>query len=1260
MGSKAFAALLALVLVSSTLSVASGEASPSFAESDFLGFDTSLTSNFLAADHDPELGLIACGYFEGNVERGTVRTSEGGWDLLVFWRTPSGEELLWTAGSSGNELCWDITWASNGDFSLVGSFNGTLNFGERSVTSEGGLDGFLATYNTSIGAWTHLVGIGGTGDDGLRGVSSLGNGSYVVVGQVRSTMQNDDQNLSCVTVQCGVAARVDEGDLAWVTSMHAAVSATLVDVLAIEGSTHSLVLGEHVGSLTVPGLSGPFTAQGNVETVVARLTNEGDWVFLDQFQSNGSDRPRGITRIAGGAAVLGATTSIEGDQASVVRSNGWTAPIGAGGADLFVLRTSTTGLILDGVLFGSSEDDEAGAIDSASGSHLLIGGGLGAGILDPATNTTVGGLQSKAGFVAHLDLEMQEIVHRVVTTEGSPSSDSRINAVAALARDEAWIGGRMTEGTPTSGASFLGHTVTAGSLGGFLAHIGADYDADGVPSHVDNCPSVGNADQSDLDGDEAGDACDTDDDGDGALDDVDACPLGQPGNASDPAQDHDGDGCLNAEDADDDNDTHPDDFDQCPLGMVGWTSNATSDWDDDGCADLGEDEDDDDDRVADNIDRCPRGATSWNGLDPALDWDADGCHDALEDVDDDDDGVYDAIDACDPDSGVPSVVGWVPSSLSDADGDGCQDEGPANSGLGEDIDDDDDGMVDAQDTCPRTAFGLERIDFDHDGCVDAEDDDDDNDGVLDIDDACPQTSSLLLEEADMDGDGCTSTEDDDDDNDGIIDQLDVQCPNSPVNDATESDHDQDGCLDESEDFDDDGDGIPDDLDQCDPDGPHAWLEAVTWWTSTSSGVSPTDHDADGCKDEGPQNGGFGEDQDDDNDGVLDRDDTDPYFLTDCRLSSMSPARADEDGDGCMDAADVDADGDGVEDEVQLQRFWVRTVLVALALLVVLFVFGRKANTTTVQGDLINAVNSNVATGSGNQTVVTMTGDGEPSMSDGRVHAAMQSPPIEAEPASDAWPYIVRKVPPSTDVETVQRWLDDRPDLRLIAFDAMGRTNTWNQDEPLLSALKRGWDGEGSYLAPAADVSVALRDVWTSEGRALNLFSASARLTVQDHRALHDKARRDEEGVRASSIMELLLAGCAVRTSDESSVLDHVRRRGEALMEEGVLRLVAGSEDASYRCIDLIDGPFPFHDALHLDNAMSDLPDIIVARNARLGGVAEVDCLVVLEHATLEGIASATLFIVKGATVEATSLGDVRYIHEGTAEFSEELHRRLGD
>src|SRR5207245_519541 len=50
-----------------------------------------------------------------------------------------------------------------------------------------------------------------------------------------------------------------------------------------------------------------------------------------------------------------------------------------------------------------------------------------------------------------------------------------------------------------------------------------DRDNDGIPDNLDNCPTVPNGDQKDMDHDGLGNVCDSDRDGDGVPDAVDNC-----------------------------------------------------------------------------------------------------------------------------------------------------------------------------------------------------------------------------------------------------------------------------------------------------------------------------------------------------------------------------------------------------------------------------------------------------------------------------------------------------------------------------------------------------------------------------------------------------------------------------------------------------------------------------------------------------------------------------------------------------------------
>ena len=156
---------------------------------------------------------------------------------------------------------------------------------------------------------------------------------------------------------------------------------------------------------------------------------------------------------------------------------------------------------------------------------------------------------------------------------------------------------------------------------------------------------------------------------------------------------------------------------------------------------------------------------------------------------------------------------------------------------------------------------------------------------------------------DYDGDDIADVNDIDDDGDFIHDPLD-SCHYSPIGfrSTGSSDHDSDGCDDETEDNDDDNDQLNDTLDSC-PKG-------MTGWIRTNA----SDLDDDGCMD-------ALEDYDDDNDGFEDYEDYCSRIPGNSTFE-FEKGCPDADGDGRPDILDPfkndptewsDTDGDGVGD-----------------------------------------------------------------------------------------------------------------------------------------------------------------------------------------------------------------------------------------------------------------------------------------------------------------------------------------------------------
>lgn len=207
-----------------------------------------------------------------------------------------------------------------------------------------------------------------------------------------------------------------------------------------------------------------------------------------------------------------------------------------------------------------------------------------------------------------------------------------------------------------------------------------DYDSDGVPDQIDNCPYTKNREQADRDGDGRGDSCDN-------------CPQSANPDQSDVNGNAVGDVC----DADADSDNVANTADNCPLVP----NPSQLDTDKDGKGDVC-DSDADEDGVLNSVDNCP---LVFNP-----DQKAEGIFGKACDNDDDKDGIQNAKDNCpgvfNPDQKRTLVAGKGVKCGDQWCGDACS------------PDMDDDKIVNNVDNCPGVA-NADQLDADKDGLGDA-------------------------------------------------------------------------------------------------------------------------------------------------------------------------------------------------------------------------------------------------------------------------------------------------------------------------------------------------------------------------------------------------------------------------------------------------------------------------------------------------------------------------------------------------------------
>ncbi len=361
--------------------------------------------------------------------------------------------------------------------------------------------------------------------------------------------------------------------------------------------------------------------------------------------------------------------------------------------------------------------------------------------------------------------------------------------------------------------------------------------------------------------------------------------------------DSDFDGIIDTNDIDDDND-----------GIL--DVNETGDTDGDGVIDS-LDLDSDNDGIPDIIEAGGVDTNNDGRVDDNTDTDNDGWANtfdsndggtALQDPDTDNDGFEDRIDRDADNDGIEDIIeaGGV-----DSDNDGAVDSF---------VDADEDGWANTFDS-DNGGTVLTNPDTDGDGIRNNLDIDSDNDGIVDLIESQATTGTPIIPfGADSDNDGIDNAFDltggtpvtpVDSDTDSTPDYIDFNSDNDSYLDVLEG-YDTDG------DFianttpagtDSDGDGLDDNFDTV--TGPNSTTnvynneDALDFPDITTSGGSDQDWreanvidtDADGVPD--------ATDIDDDNDGILDVNET-----------------GDTDGDGIIDSLDLDSDNDGIPDIIE--------------------------------------------------------------------------------------------------------------------------------------------------------------------------------------------------------------------------------------------------------------------------------------------------------------------------------------------------------
>ena len=310
------------------------------------------------------------GFFSGTATFGSTNlTSANGKNVFIAKYSGSNGSLLWAKSVSvtGDAEGAGITVDASGNCFLTGYFRNTATFKSSpngiSLTSVGGLDMFLAKYNTS-GTCKWAKKGGGTGLDRGYGIALNGK-NIVVTGYYEATGTFGTTQLTSAGGGDAFVAKYDTaGTFKWAKSFGGA-NTDYGHAVALDSSGNCYVTGRFETQATFQ--STPVTSYGSYDIFLTKLNNNGSLLWVKNYGGLNLDYSRSIAINKNYNAVY-----ITGAYAINAMFDSLNVVSATNSQDVFVAKVDTNGTALWALSGGGLYDDSGNgiALDTVGGIYI--------------------------------------------------------------------------------------------------------------------------------------------------------------------------------------------------------------------------------------------------------------------------------------------------------------------------------------------------------------------------------------------------------------------------------------------------------------------------------------------------------------------------------------------------------------------------------------------------------------------------------------------------------------------------------------------------------------------------------------------------------------------------------------------------------------------------------------------------------------------------------------------------------------------------
>jgi hypothetical protein len=323
---------------------------------------------------DSQDNLVIVGYYHDTISfEQTSLTSAGAGDAFVAKYDKYGH-LIWalSAGGPAEDQAHSVAIDSSDNIVVTGFFQGTAQFGTKSVTAAGSPDVFVAKLSPA-GDVQWVKAAGGAGQDLGRGIAAAADGTIAVTGFSSGTASFGGQTATSTNggPDMFVAKYTSTGDVLWVKTGGGQTQGDSGEGVAVHSNGDIVVTGSFTDKATFSGvpLSGYVT-----DVFVARYASTGQLLWVTPAGGSGQDTANDVALDASGNAYI--TGFFGGQQifgSSALFGSTMLSSLG-GNADVFVAKIDTAGQFVWAVGGGGAGWDEANAIALRKNGEIVISG----------------------------------------------------------------------------------------------------------------------------------------------------------------------------------------------------------------------------------------------------------------------------------------------------------------------------------------------------------------------------------------------------------------------------------------------------------------------------------------------------------------------------------------------------------------------------------------------------------------------------------------------------------------------------------------------------------------------------------------------------------------------------------------------------------------------------------------------------------------------------------------------------------------------